>query len=732
VERERSSRGKIFFMTNKKDIKILRVTHLRGPNIWTYRPVIEAWLDIGELEECPSNTLPGLNDRLTSWLPGLIEHRCGVGERGGFLERLRDGTWAGHILEHIVLELQNMAGMKTGFGKTRSTADYGIYKMAFRTRDEVVGRAALQAGHALLMAAINDTPFDMKATVAELTELVDRYCLGPSTANIVDAATDRRIPLIRLTEGNLVQLGHGAAQRRIWTAETDRTSAIGESIASDKDLTKTLLASCGVPVPEGSVVRSAIEAWEEAQDIGLPVALKPIDGNHGRGVSLNLMTEADVHTAYAIAAEEGDSSAVLVERYVPGNEHRLLVVGAKVVAAAKGESLFVTGDGKSNVIELCNSQINTDPRRGASEEFPLNPVEPDQSDEIKLDLQRQGLTPDSIPQAGQKVLIQLNGNVADDVTDEVHPDVAYVAALAARVVGLDIAGIDLVCEDISRPLQEQRGAIIEVNSSPGLLAHIKPATGTPREVGKAIVEHLFAEDECGRIPVVGVTGGEEAALVANLVGTVLYQSGKHVGVANRKGLFLDQRRVSGVDSTRFNAAQRLLINRNVQAAVFESNARAILSEGLPYDRCLVGVVTGMGQADEVADLYVRDDDALFNVVRSQVDVVLSDGAAVLNAADPRVVSLAELSDGGVIFYALDEGNAVLQQHRASGGRVAFLRDQHIVLAQGGEDAPLLGLAKLKPATASQPEAVLAAAAASWALDVPTDLICAGLRSFENK
>jgi cyanophycin synthetase len=732
VERERSSRGKIFFMTNKKDIKILRVTHLRGPNIWTYRPVIEAWLDIGELEECPSNTLPGLNDRLTSWLPGLIEHRCGVGERGGFLERLRDGTWAGHILEHIVLELQNMAGMKTGFGKTRSTADYGIYKMAFRTRDEVVGRAALQAGHALLMAAINDTPFDMKATVAELTELVDRYCLGPSTANIVDAATDRRIPLIRLTEGNLVQLGHGAAQRRIWTAETDRTSAIGESIASDKDLTKTLLASCGVPVPEGSVVRSAIEAWEEAQDIGLPVALKPIDGNHGRGVSLNLMTEADVHTAYAIAAEEGDSSAVLVERYVPGNEHRLLVVGAKVVAAAKGESLFVTGDGKSNVIELCNSQINTDPRRGASEEYPLNPVEPDQSDEIKLDLQRQGLTPDSIPQAGQKVLIQLNGNVADDVTDEVHPDVAYVAALAARVVGLDIAGIDLVCEDISRPLQEQRGAIIEVNSSPGLLAHIKPATGTPREVGKAIVEHLFAEDECGRIPVVGVTGGEEAALVANLVGTVLYQSGKHVGVANRKGLFLDQRRVSGVDSTRFNAAQRLLINRNVQAAVFESNARAILSEGLPYDRCLVGVVTGMGQADEVADLYVRDDDALFNVVRSQVDVVLSDGAAVLNAADPRVVSLAELSDGGVIFYALDEGNAVLQQHRASGGRVAFLRDQHIVLAQGGEDAPLLGLAKLKPATASQPEAVLAAAAASWALDVPTDLICAGLRSFENK
>jgi cyanophycin synthetase len=321
-------------MTNKKDIAILRVQHLGGPNIWTYRPVIEAWLDLGELEECPSNKLPGLYERLTLWLPGLVEHRCGVGERGGFLERLKDGTWAGHILEHVVLELQNLAGMKTGFGKTRSTVDRGVYKMAFRTRDEMVGRAALNAGHALLMAAINDTSFDLQAAVTGLTALVDRWCLGPSTAHIVDAATERRIPSIRLTEGNLVQLGHGAAQRRIWTAETDRTSAIGESIASDKDLTKTLLASCGVPVPEGAIVKSAAEAWEEAQDIGLPVALKPVDGNHGRGVSLDLMTEAEVHAAYRIAAEEGAPDAVLVERFIRGNEHRLLVVGQKVVAAA--------------------------------------------------------------------------------------------------------------------------------------------------------------------------------------------------------------------------------------------------------------------------------------------------------------------------------------------------------------------------------------------------------------
>ncbi|MGZ5202536.1 MAG: cyanophycin synthetase [Telluria sp.] len=715
-------------MTKKKDIKFLRVSHLRGPNIWTYRPVIEVWLDIGELEDCPSNTLPGFYERLTGWLPGLVEHRCGVGTRGGFLERLQEGTWAGHILEHVALELQNMAGMKTGFGKTRSVGERGIYKMAFRTREESVGRAALDAGRALLLAAIHDEPFDIKGTVETLTELVDRRCLGPSTGHIVDAAIERRIPQIRLTEGNLVQLGYGAAQRRIWTAETDRTGAIAEGIASDKDLTKTLLASCGVPVPEGAVARSAQQAWEEAQDIGLPVVVKPVDGNHGRGVSLNLMLEADVHAAYEIAAKEGDSASVLVERYIAGSEHRLLVVGSKVVAAARGESLFVTGDGRSTIIELCDSQINTDPRRGPTEEFPLNPVTPTDS-EIVLDLKRQGLTPQSVPQAGQKVLIQLNGNVSDDVTDIVHPEVAHAAALAARVVGLDIAGIDLVCEDISRPLDEQRGAIIEVNSSPGLLAHIKPASGTPRNIGKAIVDHLFAEEETGRIPVVGVTGTLGTSLVSRLVGCLVHLTGKHVGVANGEGLYLDQRQVTAGDCMNFDAGQRVLINRWVQAAVFESNARTILTEGLAYDRCTVGVVTDLKGGD-LSDLYINDQQALANVVRSQVDVILPEGTAVLNAADPEVVALAELCDGAVMFYALDEKNEVLADHRAAGGRVAFIRDGRITLAHGADETPLLDLAKIKSATARYPESLLAAACAAWALEVPADLICAGLRTFD--
>ncbi|MBB6134896.1 cyanophycin synthetase [Massilia aurea] len=717
-------------MTKKNDIKFLRINYLAGPNIWTYRPVIEAWLDIGELEDYPSNLLPGFTTRLTTWLPGLIEHHCGVGYHGGFIERLNEGTWAGHILEHVVLEVQSLAGMKTGFGKTRSTGEHGVYKMAFRTRDNVVGRAALDVSHRLMMAAINDEPFDLPAAIARLTDMVDRLCLGPSTAHIVDAATDRRIPSIRLTDGNLVQLGYGAAQRRIWTAETDRTSAIAEGIASDKDMTKNLLASCGVPVPEGAIARSADAAWEEAADIGLPVVVKPIDANHGRGVSLNLNTEAEVRAAYVIASEEGESRSVLVERFITGSEHRLLVVGRKVVAVARGESLWVTGDGRQNVAELCDSQINIDPRRGESEEFPLSPVEPRKSEENQLQLKRQGLTPDTVPPAGQKVLIQMNGNVADDVTDQLHPEVAHAAALAARIVGLDIAGIDLVCEDISRPLAEQRGAIIEVNASPGLLAHTKPASGTARNVGKDIIEHLFAPDDTARIPVVGVTGSLGCSLITRLIGCLVNITGKEVGVANGEGLYLNARVISNRDSTGVEAGQRILINRNVQTAVFESNARSILQDGLPYDRCTVGVVTDMAGLADLAEFHIHDDDALRNVIRTQVDVILPDGVAVLNAANEQVAALAELCDGGVIFYAFDEHHAVLAAHRAAGERIVFVRDGRIMLAEGDAETRLNTLDTMKPSTVKYPENVLAAVAAAWALGVPSDLLCGGLRAFD--
>jgi cyanophycin synthetase len=721
-----------------KNIQLLRVTHLRGPNIWTYRPVIEAWLDIGALEDHPSNTLPGFYERLTAMLPGLMEHRCGVGERGGFLERLREGTWAGHILEHVVLELQNLAGMRTGFGKTRQTPVRGVYKMAFRTRQEQVGRAALAGGRDLLMAAIENTEYDLAAAVTQLRDMVDALCLGPSTAHIVEAATERGIPHIRLTEGNLVQLGHGASQRRIWTAESDQTSAIAEEIASDKDLTKSLLQSCGVPVPQGRLVKTAQEAWDAAQDIGLPVALKPYDGNHGRGVSLDLSNRKDIEAAFLLAQRKGGGS-VIVEQFITGNEHRLLVVGKRVVAAARGETAWVIGDGQSNIIELVDQQINSDPRRGAGEDAPLNTLKPHEAAEIILELERQGFTAYSVPANGAKVLIQRNGNVAFDVSDNIHPSIAAAAALAARVVGLDIAGVDMVLEDITRPLAGQRGAVVEVNASPGLLAHLKPADGQPRPVGKSIIDHLFGagQNECtnaqapGRMPVVGVTGTQNTTRISRLIAWLLHISGKQVGLACQDGFYLGDRQVDARDSTGWEAGQRLLINRSVDAAVFEHSSRMILSEGLAYDKCMVGVVTDVSGFESLTEFYIDDLDKLYNVVRTQIDVILPHGTAVLNAADPQVVEMASLCDGKVVFYALDTQLDVITSHQAQGERVLFVRDGQIVLAQGMDEVAVISLAAMKPAKAEKPEMVMAAVAAAWTLGVTPELIVAGLRTFES-
>ncbi|MEO8278637.1 MAG: cyanophycin synthetase [Ideonella sp.] len=729
-------------MSKKEDIQLLRVTYLRGPNFWTYRPALEVWLDLGELEDFPSNLLPGFTDRLVALLPALAEHHCGVGEPGGFLQRLNQGTWAGHVLEHVVIELLNLAGMPTGFGQTRSTSQRGVYRMVFRARDEKVAREALTLGHRLLMSVINDEACNLLPVVAQLRERIEDCYLGPSTACIVAAATDRHIPHIRLNEGNLVQLGHGARQRRIWTAETDRTSAIAEGIAGDKDLTKRLLKSCGVPVPTGEIVDSAEAAWEAAQELGLPVVVKPSDGNHGRGVALDLSTAEDIAAAFEVAARHG--SEVIVERHLLGQEHRLLVVGGRMVAAARGDAVWVIGDGGTTVADLVDQQINSDPRRGPTEDFPLGLINmsPDRADGVVLlDLQRQGLAPTSVPAAGQRVLIQRNGNVAVDCTDEVHPEVAHAVCLAARVVGLDIAGVDVVATDIGKPLAEQGGGVVEVNAGPGLLMHLKPAQGSPRPVGRAIVDHLFDEDESGRIPVIGIAGSRDSARIARLIAWLLRLGGRNVGLACRNGLFLDHRRVDAGDCARFEPAHRLLMNRNVEAAVIENDARAILDDGLAYDRCQIGIVTDC-QIDPAAAAALQrhdfhDADQLHRVLRTQVDVVLADGVAVLNAGDAAVAEMATLCDGEVIFYAADADAAAaarIAAHRAAGGRAVMLRAGRLVLATGTQEIVLADRSMFRRANPAGPglseECMAAAAAAAWALGISPDLITAGIETFD--
>jgi len=715
----------------EKKIEFLKITPLRGPNIWTYRPVLEAWVDIGALEDAPSNTIPGFYERLSSWLPALIEHRCGVGKRGGFLERVREGTWPAHILEHVTIELQNLAGMQTGFGKARETPVRGIYKIAVRSRHEEVSRACMHAARDLVMAAIEDRPFDIPSTIAHLRDLADSLLLGPSTACITDAATDRRIPSIRLTEGNLVQLGYGARQHRIWTAETDQTSAIAESIASDKDLTKNLLQACGVPVPEGRIVNSPEDAWEAAEDIGVPVVVKPSDGNHGRGVTTELTTRGEIEAAYKVAVEEG--SEVIVERFVSGNEHRMLVIGGQLVAAARGESASVQGDGRSTIRDLIDTQLNTDPRRGTTEDYPLNPVFQDEDPVVILELERQGYAPDSIPPLGTEVLIQRNGNVAFDVTDLVHPDVAATVSLAARIVGLDIAGVDLVAEDISRPLDEQRGAIVEVNAGPGLLMHLKPASGEPRPVGRAIVDSLFPEGDSGRIPIVGITGTNGTNLVARLLAFLLHLSGKRVGLACSDGLYHDQRLIEKGNRATWAAGRKVLLNRVTEAAVFENGGDMILSEGLAYDRCQVGVVTDIDPARHFGKYYIETPDQVFNVLRTQVDVVLPDGVAVLNANDTMVTEMAPLCDGEVIFFGSDPDIPGIAEHLTQGKRAVLVRNDFVVLATGNEELRLVEVSGIMLAGGGVAEMrienVLAAAGAAWALGLPPELIRAGIETF---
>jgi cyanophycin synthetase len=708
-----------------KNIEILETTYLRGPNLWSYDPVLEMVVDIGDLEDWPSDRIPGYPERLAAWLPTLEEHRCSYGERGGFLRRLREGTWPAHVLEHVTLEIQSLAGMPGGFGRAREAGPRGVYKVAVTSRDDRVTRAAVEAARELVLAAMDDRPFDVAGAIGRVRKLADRHWLGPSTAAIVLAAEARTIPAIRLNEGNLVQLGYGSRARRIWTAETDRTSAIAEGISRDKNLTNSLLRACGVPVPEGRVVESAADAWEAARQIDAPVVVKPIDGNHGRGVFIGLTTQAEVEAAWAGAIQEG--SGVLVERAVQGREHRLLVVSGKMVAASRGEAAYVTGDGRSSIAALIDSQLNSDPRRGETQDHPLNPVRIDSM--VRLDLQHQGLTPESVPAEGVQVLIQRNGNMSVDITDEVHPEVAAKAALAARIVGLDIAGIDLVAEDISRPLAAQRGAIVEVNAGPGLLFHLRPSNGPGRPVGEAIVAHLFPQGDDGRIPVVGVAGSADTTPAARLIAHLLLLRGLRTGLSCTMGLCLDGRRVDRADATHFDAARRLLTNRSLEAAVIESSLRTLAIQGLAYDWCQVGVVTGLDPRDLMPEHRVLDADDLYKVLRTQVDVVLPTGTAVVNADDPVVAEMASLSKGSMIPFSAGPFSEQVAAHCAKSGQAVFVRHGRLTVANGTQEVALAPMDALPAFRAHGAVPVLAATAAGLALGLAPEFIRTGLETF---
>lgn len=713
----RASVGGLPLQSPMEELRLLRVNHLRGPNIWTYRPALEVWLDLGRLEERPSNTIPGFNQRLVAHLPGLEEHHCGVGERGGFLERLESGTYAGHILEHVIIELLNLAGMPTAFGQTRSTSKPGVYRMVFRARDERVARTALAEGYRLLTTVLRGESFDVAQAVETVRGEIARSYLDPTTASIVAAATDRGIPHIRLDQGNLVQFGYGARQRRIWESQTGQTSAIAQEISRDEALSRAQLAPCGVPVPESREVRSADDAWDAAQSLGLPVIMKPGESGRTRGMLVDLASEDAVRAAFAGFAADAPA---IVERQIPGAMHRLLVIGGNVVAAVKGDGIRVTGDGRSTVQELVDAQLNV-----AAAPRILCAFDP----EIVRALKRQGLSADGVPTEGRAVLVQSIGRNAVDCTDAVHPEVARVVSLAARVVGIDLAGVDVVAQDIARPLAAQEGAVVAVHAAPSLRVHLEPALGEPRPVARAIVDHLFAETDDGRIPVIGVAGSRCTGRIVRLIAWIMHLGGRSVGLASRAGLCFDRRRVDRGDGTRWDSARRLVTHHAVEAAVFETNAAAILRDGLPYDRCEVGVVHDLDGYEQLGEFDVVEPSQMFKVMRTQVDTVLSHGAAVLHAADGRIVDMAELSDGAVVLYARDGANAAIAAHRAAGGRVVLARGKSIVLANGDEETVLPDLLHGDAPHAKTDEATLAGVAAMWVHGIEPDVIVTGVATF---
>jgi cyanophycin synthetase len=612
-------------------MRIQRVKTLRGPSLWAGEPVFQVRADLGDLEGRTAGEIDGLRDRLLDRLPAPRPHEPAAADVARRLERLRAGAVSAVLLPQLLAQVVlGLIGAAAALGETAPLDVPGGYRILLGFEEEAIDRRGVRAAWRMLRAVLERRPLDPSAEVAALRAAADRVRLGPSTLAIVRACEARGIPIRRLTRGSLVQLGWGARQRRIWTAQTDRTGAIAAEIASDKELTRRLLAAAGVPVPRGRIVASPGDAWKAARALGRPVVVKPRDANHAQGVAVGLTTRAQVEAAFAVAdAVRGDQPTdVLVEQFVHGDDYRLLVVGGRMVAAYRGDPPRVVGDGTRTIAALVEA-LNADPRRGADWRCTLDLVEIDAL--ATLVLGDQGYTPDSVPPPGASVTIQRHADLCVDVTDAVHPCVAACAVEAAEVVGLDIAGIDLRARRIDRPLEEQDGAIVEVNAGPALMGHLHPAAGTPRAVGEAIAARLFAEGDDGRIPLVAVLGDRLGAATARAVADRLRAAGRTVGLACSDGVFLGPRRLAAAGTPGVEAVGTLLQHPRLEAAVVQVDPGAVRDEGLPFDRVALAVLADLGDATRplagaVARLLLRR--------------LGAGGTAIVSAEDPRLADLA--------------------------------------------------------------------------------------------
>ncbi|MGB4926948.1 MAG: cyanophycin synthetase, partial [Giesbergeria sp.] len=704
-------------------MEVSRTRALRGPNLWSRNTAIEAIVRC-TADQCAVSQMAGFEARLRALFPAI----------GALLpEGSESDITLAHVLQSAALALQAQAGCPVTFSRTAHTPETGVFQVIVEYTEEAVGRKAFEDAQALIAVAQGGGTFDCDAVVAALRELDEDERLGPSTGAIVEAAAARGIPWRRLTQGSLVQFGWGSRQRRIQAAEIDATSAVAESIAQDKDLTKRLLHAAGVPVPMGRPTATVDEAWAVALDVGLPVVVKPQDGNQGKGVTVNITERAQLDEAFRVAAEYGE---VMVERFLPGHDFRLLVVGNQLVAAARREPPQVLGDDIHTVRELVDL-VNLDPRRGEGHATPLTKIRLD--DIAVARLTTQGLTPDSVPPKGQRIILRNNANLstggsATDVTDDVHPDVAARAVAAAQMVGLHICGVDLVCESVLHPIEEQAGGIVEVNAAPGLRMHLAPSYGKPRAIGQAMVDLVFPPGSDGRIPVVAVTGTNGKTTTARLIAHLFSAQGLRVGMTNTDGVYVNGRQIDSGDCSGPKSARNVLLHPEVDAAVFETARGGILREGLGFDRCTVAVVTNIGEGDHLGLNFITTVEDLAVLKRVIVQNVAPDGYAVLNAADPIVAAMAPACPGKIIFFAADRHHPVMATHRAQGNRSVYVDGDSVIAAEGSwresihlRDVPITRSGKI----AFQVENVMASVAAAWGAGLSWETVRRGLSGFVN-
>ncbi len=664
-------------------MKIVEIKVLRGPNYWSVRrsKLIQMKLDLEEMEQKPTNLIPGFRERLEAMFPTMYEHRCSEGVPGGFFSRVDEGTWMGHVIEHMALELQTLAGMDTGFGRTRGTGEEGEYYVCISYMEEDAGIYAAKAAVRIAQALTDNVPYNLEEDIMRLREIREETRLGPSTGSIVEEAAKRGIPFIRLNKSSLVQLGYGVHQKRIRATIASTTSNIAVDIACDKEETKALLEAAEIPVPSGTVVRSIAGLEEAVEKFGYPLVIKPIDGNHGKGNTTNITTWQQALTAFEAAQKYGRSS--IVEKFITGYDFRILVINYKFVCAALRTPASVTGDGFSNIQQLID-KTNSDPRRGYGHEKVLTQITIDQFTHKMLD--EINYTLDTVPPKGELVMLKPTANLStggtsNDVTDEVHPTNIFMCERIAKIIGLDICGIDIMANDLRTPVNENGGAILEVNAAPGFRMHIDPSEGLARNVAEPVVDMLFPKGSVGRIPIIAITGTNGKTTTTRITAHIAKSAGKKVGYTTSDGVYIQNQLMMKGDCTGPLSSQFVLKDPTVDFAVLECARGGILKNGLAFQNCDVAIVTNVA-ADHMGLGGINTLDQMAKLKAVVPETVFPHGYAVLNADDDRVFAMAKELRCNVALFSMDENNPRIQAHCKKGGLAVVFENDFISILKG--------------------------------------------------